>query len=86
MNDSDRLVHGPQRVAKKRSRARGPPPALADPERAAAWPAVRAVVATGALRTGEAARMLGVSPSWVSRRVRIGDPTASVPNQPGSPS
>lgn len=62
-----------QRVAKIGSRARGRPPALADPERAAIWPAIRAAVACGELRTNEAARLLGVSPTWISRRVRAGD-------------
>lgn len=53
-----------------KTEARGRPPVLADPAVAAAWPGIRAAVRAGELRTCEAARRLGVSPTWISRRAR----------------
>ncbi len=51
----------------------GRPPALRKPFVEARWPEVREAVAAGRMGTREAARYLGVSPTWVSRRVRAGD-------------
>lgn len=48
----------------------GRPAALANPRVAERWPEVREAVRMGTMRTTDAARLLGVSPSWVSRRVR----------------
>ncbi len=68
----DRVVAGMDR-ARAQGRQIGRPPALRRPFVEARWPEVREAVAAGRMGTREAARFLGVSPTWVSRRVHAGD-------------
>lgn len=68
----DRVMAGMDR-ARRQGVHIGRPPALRRPFVEARWPEVREAVAMGRMGTREAARYLGVSPTWISRRVRVGD-------------
>ena len=63
--------------AKRQGKRLGRPPAIRRPRVEARWPEVRVQVLAGTLSTRQAAKLLGVSASWVSRHVREGDTARS---------
>lgn len=68
--------------ARRQGQRIGRPAALLRPGLATQWPAVPARVEAGEMGVREAARDLGVSPSWVSRRVRRHRPRSDAVSPP----